>query len=139
MELGLLFAEITFRRLPGPESSREARREEREMQLIQRGFLLLATAGVIALPSSVPVSSGGDPMVFIPLKDAQEAQFLKDNDSIVNDRTRTAATRRNRLFRIPGRLTRTARQVTLRMPARWPWQQDFTEAPTRIRALPAAA
>ncbi|MDP1659063.1 MAG: ABC transporter permease, partial [Methylotenera sp.] len=26
------------------------------------------------------VSSGGDPMVFIPLKDAQEAQFLKDND-----------------------------------------------------------
>ena len=37
------------------------------------------------------VSSGGDPMVFIPLKDAQEAQFLKDNDAIVNSRTRTAA------------------------------------------------
>ena len=36
------------------------------------------------------VSSGGDPMVFIALKDAQEAQFLKDNDAIVNDRTRTA-------------------------------------------------
>jgi putative ABC transport system permease protein len=37
------------------------------------------------------VSSGGDPMVFIPLKDAQEAQFLKDNDAIVNSRVRTAA------------------------------------------------
>ena len=37
------------------------------------------------------VSSGGDPMVFIPLKDAQEAQFLKDNDAILNDRARTAA------------------------------------------------
>ncbi len=37
------------------------------------------------------VSSGGDPMVFIPLKDAQEAQFLKDNDAIVNSRIRTAA------------------------------------------------
>jgi putative ABC transport system permease protein len=37
------------------------------------------------------VSSGGDPMVFIPLKDAQEAQFLKDNDAIVADRARTAA------------------------------------------------
>ena len=36
------------------------------------------------------VSSGGDPMVFIPLKDAQEAQFLKDNDAIVNERARTA-------------------------------------------------
>ena len=37
------------------------------------------------------VSSGGDPMVFIPLKDAQEAQFLKDNDAIISDRARTAA------------------------------------------------
>ncbi len=37
------------------------------------------------------VSSGGDPMVFIPLKDGQEAQFLKDNDAILNDRARNAA------------------------------------------------
>ncbi len=37
------------------------------------------------------VSSGGDPMVFIPLKDAQEAQFLKDNDALLNERARTAA------------------------------------------------
>ena len=45
------------------------------------------------------VSSGGDPMVFIPLKDAQEAQFLKDNDTILNDRLRTAA---NPAFNRPG-------------------------------------
>ena len=45
------------------------------------------------------VSSGGDPMVFIALKDAQEAQFLKDNDAIVNDRTRTA---NNPAFNRPG-------------------------------------
>ena len=37
------------------------------------------------------VSSGGDPMVFIPLKDAQEAQFLKDNDAILQGRRRTEA------------------------------------------------
>ena len=37
------------------------------------------------------VSSSGDPMVFIPLKDAQEAQFLKDNDAILMQRRRTAA------------------------------------------------
>lgn len=37
------------------------------------------------------VSSGGDPMVFIPLKDAQEAQFLKDNDAIWQNRRRTEA------------------------------------------------
>lgn len=37
------------------------------------------------------VSSGGDPMIYIPLKDGQETQFLKDNDAIRNERTRTAA------------------------------------------------
>jgi putative ABC transport system permease protein len=36
-------------------------------------------------------SSSGDPMIFIPLKDAQEVQFLKDNDSLIAERARTAA------------------------------------------------
>lgn len=36
------------------------------------------------------VSYNGDPMVFIPLKDAQEAQFLKDNDALVQQRRRNA-------------------------------------------------
>lgn len=37
------------------------------------------------------VSSSGDPMVFVALKDAQQAQFLKDNDAIWQERRRTAA------------------------------------------------
>ncbi len=45
------------------------------------------------------VSSSGDPMIFIPLKDAREAQFLKDNDTIVAQRRRTAA---NPAFNRPG-------------------------------------
>jgi putative ABC transport system permease protein len=45
------------------------------------------------------VSSSGDPMVFIPLKDAQEAQFLKDNDAIWQSRRRTEA---NQAFNRPG-------------------------------------
>lgn len=36
------------------------------------------------------VSSSADPMIFIPLHDAQQAQFLKDNDAIVRNRARTA-------------------------------------------------
>ena len=51
---------------------------------------------------------------------------------------RVARTMRRRLLQIPGRLTRTARQWTLHLPARWPWQGDFTRALARIRALPAA-
>ena len=45
------------------------------------------------------VSSSGDPMVFVPLKDAQEAQFLKDNDAILMQRRRTEA---NPAFNRPG-------------------------------------
>lgn len=45
------------------------------------------------------VSSSGDPMVFIPLKDAQEAQFLKNNDAILQSRRRTEA---NPAFNRPG-------------------------------------
>jgi hypothetical protein len=50
---------------------------------------------------------------------------------------RAARTLRRRLLQIPGRLTRTARQWTLHLPARWPWQHDFIRALARIRALPA--
>ena len=45
------------------------------------------------------VSSSGDPMLFIPLKDAQEVQFLKDNDALLNERARNAA---NPAFNRPG-------------------------------------
>src|SRR5690606_36273313 len=45
------------------------------------------------------VSSGGDPMLYIPLKDAQEAQFLKDSDALWQSRRRTEA---NPAFNRPG-------------------------------------
>jgi putative ABC transport system permease protein len=45
------------------------------------------------------VSASGDPMIFVPLKDAQEIQFLKDNDALLNERARTAA---NPAFNRPG-------------------------------------
>jgi putative ABC transport system permease protein len=45
------------------------------------------------------VSYNGDPMVFIPIKDAQEAQFLKDNDALIQQRRRNAE---NPAFNRPG-------------------------------------
>jgi hypothetical protein len=51
----------------------------------------------------------------------------------------TAASIRRRLLTIPGRLARTARRTTLRMPARWPWATEFLTALTRLRALPPPA
>jgi hypothetical protein len=49
----------------------------------------------------------------------------------------TARTLRRRLLTVPGRITRTARQVTLRMPAHWPWETQFLTALERLRAVPA--
>jgi hypothetical protein len=54
-----------------------------------------------------------------------------------NRPVQTARARRRHLLQVPGRLTRTSRQWTLRMPARWPWQTDFTTILDAIRALPA--
>ena len=56
-----------------------------------------------------------------------------------NEPVQTARSRRRQLLAIPARLTRTSRQWTLRMPARWPWQHQFTTILNRIRALPALA
>ncbi|MEW5890436.1 MAG: ABC transporter permease [Pseudomonadota bacterium] len=62
------------------------------------------------------VSSSGDPMLFIPLKDAQEAQFLKDNDAILNERARTAANPQLNRPGVPGLLEAVqASQLTSRM------------------------
>jgi hypothetical protein len=47
----------------------------------------------------------------------------------------TARTFRRRLLTVPGRITRTARTVTLRMPARWPWDTQFLTALAQLRAV----
>jgi hypothetical protein len=54
-----------------------------------------------------------------------------------NRPVQTARARRRQLLQIPARLTRSSRQWTLRMPARWPWQHDFATVLDAIRALPA--
>ena len=40
---------------------------------------------------------------------------------------------------LPGRLTRSARRVTLHLPARWPWAERFLDGLARLRAIPIAA
>jgi Transposase DDE domain group 1 len=49
----------------------------------------------------------------------------------------TADTRRRRLLRIPGRIVRTSRTWTLRLPSRWPWRAEFLTVLQAIRALTA--
>ena len=48
----------------------------------------------------------------------------------------TTKTLRRRFFSIAGRLTHTARRLTLHLPQRWPWETQFTHALARLRAIP---
>jgi len=51
----------------------------------------------------------------------------------------TTKTLRRRLFGLAGRLTRSARRVTLHLPRRWPWAIGFSAALARLRAIPLLA
>jgi hypothetical protein len=48
-------------------------------------------------------------------------------------------TLRRRYLAIGGRMTRSARRVTLHLPERWPWAEAFRHVLARLRAIPLAA
>ncbi len=49
----------------------------------------------------------------------------------------TTKTLRRRFCSLAGRLTRSARRLTLHLPQRWPWENQFSRALARLRALPS--
>ena len=51
----------------------------------------------------------------------------------------TTKTLRRRFFSLAGRLTRSARLLTLHLPKRWPWEEKFSRALARLRAIPLPA
>ena len=52
------------------------------------------------------------------------------------DQQVVAKTLRRTLLVLPGRLTRSARRLTLHLPAGWPWAHSFTMALARLRCIP---
>ena len=51
----------------------------------------------------------------------------------------TTKTLRRRFFSLAGRLTRSARRLTLHLPRGWPWAEQVTLALARLRAIPLPA
>ncbi len=51
----------------------------------------------------------------------------------------TTETLRRRFFGLAGRITRSARRLTLHLPHRWPWETQVSRALTRLRAIPLPA
>ena len=57
----------------------------------------------------------------------------------LGERTVTTKTLRRRVFALVGRITRSARRLTLHLPQRWPWETQFSRALARLRAIPLPA
>ena len=57
----------------------------------------------------------------------------------LGERIVTTKTLRRRVFALAGRLTRSARRLTLHLPQRWPWDTQFSRALARLRAIPLPA
>ena len=51
----------------------------------------------------------------------------------------TTKTLRRRFFALAGRITRSARRLTLHLPQRWHWETQFSRALARLRAIPLPA
>ena len=51
----------------------------------------------------------------------------------------TTKTLRRRFFALAGRLTRSARRLTLHLPRRWPWETQFSRALAQLQAIPFPA
>ena len=54
-------------------------------------------------------------------------------------RTVITKTLRRRVFALVGRITRSARRLTLHLPRRWPWETQFSRALARLQAIPFPA
>ena len=52
------------------------------------------------------------------------------------ERSVTTRTLRRRVFALVGRITRSARRLTLHLPAGWPWEGNLRRAMARLRAIP---
>ena len=57
----------------------------------------------------------------------------------LGQQTVTTKTLRRRVFALAGRITRSARRLTLHLPRRWPWEEQFNRALARLRAIPLPA
>ena len=51
----------------------------------------------------------------------------------------TTKTLRRRFFALAGRLTRSARRLTLHLPQHWPWETQFSRALARLQTIPLPA
>ena len=76
----------------------------------------------------------------VGLNHMPSARFAASQARIgLGERTVITKTLRRRVFALVGRITRSARRLTLHLPRRWPWETQFSRALARLQAIPFPA
>ena len=100
-----------------------------------------ASGSTISPQAASPPTAPGWPCRACPVLDTGQAHNLARWIARIGlgEQVVTTKTLRRRFFSIAGRLTRSARRLTLHLPQRWPWENQFSRAVARLRAIPLPA
>ena len=124
-----------------------------EMRTLGPSLVLLEATGGLELPLVAALAAEALPVVVVNPRQVRD--FARATGKLAQTDARDAAvlarwtariglgepvvttkTLRRGFFSMAGRLTRSARRLTLHLPQRWPWENHFSRALARLRALP---
>ena len=121
---------VTDRTAPMLETEADHRRHA----IVEQSIAELKSAGLAHLPSSRFMANAAWLGLTVMAHNLGRAVGLLAGDTL---RRATATTLRRAVFTIPGRLVRSARRWRLRLPAGWPWSQQFHTALAAVTAIPS--
>jgi Transposase DDE domain group 1 len=126
-----------------PEPMLEAEATHRAHAIVEQVIADLKAGPLAHLPSGVFTANAAwlalATIAFNLLRAAGTLAAARPGDALA---IATTATLRARLVMVPARIARSARRLTLHLPTRWPWHQDWTrlaEHTLKPSATPPAA
>ena len=121
---------VTDRTAPMLETEADHRRHA----IVEQSIAELKSAGLAHLPSSRFMANAAWLGLTVMAHNLGRAVGLLAGGTL---HRATATTLQRAVFTIPGRLVRSARRWRLRLPAGWPWSQQFHTALAAVTAIPS--
>jgi hypothetical protein len=112
----------------------EVEADHRRHAIVEQSIAELKSAGLAHLPSSAFIANAAWLALAVMAHNLARTVGLLAGGLL---RRATTATLQRAVFTAPGRLAHSARRRRLRLPAGWPWAEQFTVALTAITAIPS--
>jgi hypothetical protein len=107
--------------------------DHRRHAIVEQSIAELKSAGLAHLPSARFTANAAWLALTVMAHNLGRAVGLLAGGTL---HRATSTTLRRTVFTIPGRLVHSARRWRLRLPAAWPWAEQFTTALDKITAIP---